>query len=207
MKRGIVVSWFFSLLGHWKKILFSVIFCIFVGILNFLVGRYVDGTAFMRLDDPLFKILPSFQIFGPAFVWGIFFSIGILLIYPLFFRVRDFAYTFGQLGLLVFVRNFFVLLCGLKSPAGAVAVTYPGFINYWNFNNDLFFSGHVAVPLLGFFIFKDSKMRYFFLADAIIMALLALVTHKHYSVDILGGIFIGYSSYKFGEWLFSKRLR
>jgi len=46
-----------------------------------------------------------------------------------------------------------------------------------NFSNDLFFSGHTAVPFLGYLLFKEEKIRYVFLALSIMMGGVVLLMH------------------------------
>jgi hypothetical protein len=207
MKRGAVENWFKRFKKYFWRSVFAVLFFVVAGTLNYFVGTYADGNGTILLNDPFFRYLQALDFLGPVFVWGIFVSIGILLLYPFIFRIKDFAFTLSQFALLVMIRNAFVFLSGLRAPVDAVNVSFPGIINLWNFQNDLMFSGHVAMPLLGFFIFKDSKMRWFFLADAILMGAVALLTHLHYSIDILVGVFVAYGSYKLGEWMFGKWMR
>lgn len=207
MKKGGLENWIFEFKKYFWRMVFAVLFFVVAGGLNYFVGRYADGNATILLNDPIFKYIPAMDFLGPLFVWGIFVSLGILFLYPFIFRMKDFAFTLSQFALLVMIRNAFVFLSGLKSSADAVSVSFPWIINNWNFQNDLMFSGHVAMPLLGFFIFKDSKMRWFFLADAILMGLVALLTHLHYSIDVLVGVFVAYGSYKLGEWMFGKWIR
>ncbi len=73
-----------------------------------------------------------------------------------------------------------------------------------DFKNDLFFSGHTAVPFLGFLLFKNRKVKYTFLGASIIMAITVLLMHVHYSIDVFSAFFITYGTFKIGEWLFKK---
>lgn len=197
-------NWLFEIKENQKEISLSIIFFIVVGLTFYFLGNYLDKRAGVVLPDILLDNLPTLKFMGPVFVFGIFFFIALLILYPLIFRVKDFARTMEQFSLLIMIRNAFLPLNGLASHPEAVSISFPWIINNWNFHNDLFFSGHVAIPLLGFFLFRDSKIKYVFLGGAILLGISALFTHLHYSIDVFAGIFIGYGSYKFGEWIFGK---
>jgi membrane-associated phospholipid phosphatase len=198
--------------NKWKKdfkgnsfyIFLSLLFFIFVGIMNYFAGNFADRVGGVKIPDIILDNIPVFNI-SHLYVWGIFLTIGLLLFYPFIFRIKDFAYTFSQFSLLVLIRNFFIILNHFSSPEGAINIVFPWPISAWAFNNDLFFSGHVGIPLLGFFIFKDSKMRWVFLISAIFMGATTLLAHRHYGVDVFAALFIAYGSYSLGKFIFRKK--
>ena len=89
-------------------------------------------------------------------------------------------------------------------PAGALVYTAPAWFTVLDFKNALFFSGHTAVPFLGFLLFRKEKIGIFFLIATIVMALTVLFMHVHYSIDVFAALFITWGSYGIGEWLFRK---
>lgn len=207
VKSGISIFNF----NNWKRevikkrywILSSILFIIFTGFLNSYVGNYVDNISGSPSGDFLLDRIPVFEL-GWLFVIGIFIFIGLLLVYPLFFDIEKFAYTAIQFSFLVMIRNLFLPMTNLIVRAEAVSIKFPGIIEGWNFNNDLFFSGHVAIPFLGFLIFKDSKIKWVFLVGTIFMALVTLLTHRHYSIDIFAAPFIAYGCYKLVNLILEK---
>lgn len=207
MKKSGLEKWIYEFKRHFWRIIFSILFFVVAGVGFYFVGNYADGNGNVSIRDPVLSLIPPIDFFGPVFVIGIFITIGFLLLYSLIFRIKDFAYVFSQFALLVMIRNLFIFLAPFKVASDAVPVTFPWIANHWNFHNDLFFSGHGAIPLIGFFMFKDSKIRWLFLADAILMWAAAIFTHIHYSIDVLIGIFVAYGSYKLGEWMFGKWMR
>jgi len=85
-----------------------------------------------------------------------------------------------------------------------VQISAPSFFYFLTYANDLFFSGHVGLPFLGFLIFKDKKIRYFMLSASIILAVTVLLMHVHYSIDVAAAYFITYSIYALGKRLFGR---
>jgi len=201
--NGRFKSWFNELSRYQVQIFIATIFFLFAGSINYFSGNFADRGGAVVVPDIVLDHLPVFNM-PSMFVYGIFAVMGLILLYPLIFKVKDFAYAFGQLSLLIMIRNFSVILTHLGRPDGAITIHFPAIIRYWNFNNDLFFSGHVAIPFLGFFVFKDSKVRWLFLICAIAMAAIVLMAHKHYSIDVLSAFFIAYGSYKIGEHALKK---
>ena len=63
----------------------------------------------------------------------------------------------------------------------------------------MFFSGHTAMPFLGFYLFRRSWVRYAFLAGSIVMGFVVLAMHVHYSIDVLAAFFMTYGSYRIGH--------
>jgi len=197
--------WILELNKHKKEILFAFFFFFITIMTFFYMGRFVDQRPrVVSLPDLILDRIPPMLWAGHLFVWGIIFFFIALLAYPLFFEVKLFARTLEQFSLLVMIRNAFLPLTGLGGRADAIAVQFPWPLDFWNFQNDLFFSGHTLIPLLGFFLFKGKNIRYFFLGGSILMGLASLFTHLHYSIDVFAGFFIGYGSYKLGEWIFGK---
>jgi hypothetical protein len=61
---------------------------------------------------------------------------------------------------------------------------------------DLFFSGHTATLFILFLTAASKKTKYFFLTGTIIAALLLLLQHVHYTVDVLSAPFFTYGCYR-----------
>lgn len=203
--KHIKISHFFKWVKYLNKFKFyiflSALIFLFAGLMNYFSGSYVDKVYLS--PDLILDNLPVFNL-GGLFVWGIFITIGLYLFYPLLFRLEEFCYAFNQFSFLVIIRNIFIMLTPLQYRLEAAPIVFPWPINNWNFNNDLFFSGHVAIPFLGFLIYKDSKIKYVFLGLTFLMGLITILTHRHYSIDVFAAPFITYSCYKLFDFILAK---
>ncbi|MBD3360385.1 hypothetical protein GF366_01130, partial [Candidatus Peregrinibacteria bacterium] len=92
-------------------------------------------------------------------------------------------------------------------PNGALLVNdiflKGGHLSKLFFENDLFFSGHTAVPFLAFLVFKESKIfKWVMFAGSILMAITVLLMHVHYSIDVFAAFFITYGIYSISNKIF-----
>ena len=138
------------------------------------------------------------------FVYGYLALVGAMFAYPLFFHIRMFHTVLSQFSLLVVLRALFMVFTHLQTPSDAIPVHFPWIFGGLSFQNDMFFSGHTAIPFLGFFLFKDSAYRYLFLVGSIVMGTVALVMHRHYSIDVFSAFFITFCSYRMGMRAFGR---
>jgi hypothetical protein len=78
---------------------------------------------------------------------------------------------------------------------------------YFSTNGSLFFSGHTGLPLLMALIFWDRRsIRMAFLAASAVASAGVLLAHLHYTIDVLGAVFITPTIYRLAEWCFSRDL-
>jgi membrane-associated phospholipid phosphatase len=71
--------------------------------------------------------------------------------------------------------------------------------------NDLFFSGHTGIPfLLALIFWKNKTLRIIFLGFSVLFAIVVLLGHLHYSIDVLSAYFITYSIFHICRVFFKK---
>jgi len=196
-------EWKKEVLEHKTLIILSLIFLTFSLILDYLSGKYTTRIGSVTSPDLILDYIAPLDL-SYIFSYGYVFVFACLILYPLLFKVNKFHVAISQISLLTVVRSMFICFTHLKTPAEAIAYKLPAMVSHLGFQNDLFFSGHTAFPFLGFLLFKDSRIRYFFLASSIILGATVLIMHRHYSIDVFSAYFITYGTYKIGEWFFKK---
>ncbi len=197
-------AWIRDIKENHAKIGMVIIFLVTAVILNYIAGTYTTYTANVKeVPDIILDRLPVIDA-SFLFVWLYIAINAAFLLYPFIFKPNKIHYYVGIGSLFIVIRAFFVTLTHLKSPANEVQVKFPWIADNLLFSNDLFFSGHVGLPFLGFLVFRrDNKLlSNFLLIFSIIMAITVLVMHKHYSIDVFAAFFITYSIYKIGEKVF-----
>lgn len=200
------MNWF----SEWKKelgnhkylIFYSLLFLIIALILSYYAGKYVQNLPGVQASDLILDNIPVFDL-DLIFIYGAVFIITVFFIYPLFFKVHDLHKVISQFSLLVMIRSAFICFTHLQLPINALTFKVPTLLPFLTFENDLFFSGHTAIPFLGFLLFKG-KIRYFFLVSSFIMGVVVLLMHVHYTIDVFSAFFITFGSFKIGEWLFTR---
>ena len=196
-------EWAQELIEYRYLIGLSVILVILAAFLDFYSGVYVTAKGGIEVPDLILDHVKPIDL-SPIFVYGYLGLVGAMFAYPLFFHIRTFHTVLSQFSLLVVLRALFMIFTHLETPSDAVPVHFPWIFGGLSFQNDMFFSGHTAIPFLGFFLFKDSAYRYLFLVGSIVMAVVVLVMHRHYSIDVFSAFFITFCSYRMGMRAFGR---
>lgn len=200
---GRLHEWRQEIWHHKHLILASLVFLAISIILDYIAGVYVTETPGVVASDLILDNTPTIDL-NLIYIYGFMFVVVLIFIYPLLFRVKELHKVIGQFSLLLMVRSAFTCFTHLKIPTDALIFKMPPIISLISFQNDLFFSGHTAVAFLGFLLFRDKKIGYFFLIASIIMGCIVLLMHVHYSIDVLSAFFITYGTFNIGKWFFSK---
>lgn len=167
-----------------------------------LSGNYVMNADTTVSHDLILDNFPPVDLtFIFVYVWLA--VLLFLLLYAVFVRHDKLHRVVFHYSLLLLVRSIFIVLTHLKTPIDAIPVHFPGVLSRLAFENDMFFSGHTAFPLIGFFVFRNSKIRYLFLAFSLLLAFTVLAMHQHYSIDVFAAFFIAYGTFKLGEMMLS----
>ena len=144
-----------------------------------------EGTQW---NDPILNTIPALNVSYPIF--GI---IYLSVIYLLFRLLHDpkrflwFAWAFNLETAFRFATIYFV---ALNPPAGLVDLHDPLaeiFIYGENMaiTKDLFFSGHTATMVFVCFYLPSAKERWWAILLSLLLVILLLIQHVHYSLDIL----------------------
>jgi hypothetical protein len=167
------------------------------------LGWYADQRSLPLSSDWLLDRLPALNLV-PLLTWGWLALHGWALAVALLYEPRRMPLLLFVLGVYLLVRTLYVFLSPIGAPLhlldmreldglfGAVAGEY-------TFQNEFVFSGHTAVPFLFFLFFERRLHRAVMLAGSFVMAAAVLLTHNHYSVDVLSAYLVGYAVFALGR--------
>lgn len=176
-------------------------------IVQFFVSNYVTRSSSGSVTDIILSNTRVYDV-GGIFVWG---SV-ILVVFCLFIvlkRPNYMPFVMKSVALFTLIRSVFVSLTHI-SPFPTRALITSTFFNNEVFRgiftgNDLFFSGHTGIPFLLALIFWENKtLRMIFLSFSIMFAVVVLLGHLHYSIDVLSAYFITFTIFYICKYLFKK---
>jgi len=170
---------------------------------NFYAGMYAIEKASNPVTDIILSNVPLFDIDG-IFNYGSVAMI-IFIIIVCLFHPKKIPFALKSIGLFYLIRSIFMTLTHLGPFPTRMVVDPASYFNYFNFGADLFFSGHTGLPFLVALIFWEKKwLRITFLCMSIIFAVVVLLAHLHYSIDVLAAFFITYSIFVIAKKVFEK---
>ena len=176
-------------------------------VVQFFVSGYVTRVSSGSVTDVILSNTRVYDV-GGIFVWGsvILTIIGIVVIFR---RPNYLPFVIKSVATFTLIRSFFVSLTHI-SPFPTHALIDSAFFGGEAFRgiftgNDLFFSGHTGIPFLLALIFWENKtLRIVFLSFSIMFAVVVLLGHLHYSIDVLSAYFITFTIFHIGQTLFKK---
>ena len=190
------------------------------GVLGFFVlcytlytnlGWVADHRQLPTGSDWVLRHLPAVNVL-PVLSWGwfglhIYAGAAAILYYP-----RRMPFLLFMLGLFIAIRSVFIFLSPIGAPELMMDMSKMDFLfsqimGTWTFNNEFVFSGHTSIPFLFFLFFETRGLKTLCLIGSIVMGVCVLLSHNHYTVDVLGAYFVSYSIYKLSEWLYYGYIR
>lgn len=190
------------------KLVLSILFLLFclsfagimVGYTNNLYPNLAIST------DVLFNILPFvnlsifsdiLSILGPL--------IFIIFVFSKKTTIKKIPYYATVIGIFYLIRSFFIYITPLANP-------FP--LEKWGLGvfpvGGMFPSGHTGILFLMFLLIKEEKnSRYWafiLLLFAILEGVFMILSRGHYSLDVLGAVFVVYAIHTFSKNHLQKRL-
>ena len=172
-------------------------------IINYYAGIYATKIASSPVTDIILSNIRVYDVDGIFTYGSIIFGIGMFVI--CFYKPKHVPFTVKSIALFTIIRAVFICLTHIGPFPTQLTVESGSFISKFTFGGDLFFSGHTGLPFLMALIFWDNvKLRYLFIATSILFAIVVLLAHVHYSIDVLGAFFITYTIFHIAEIIFKK---
>lgn len=170
------------------------------------LGWVADQRALPVGSDWVLRHLPVVDVL-PVLSWGWFglhiFAAGAAAAY----YPRRMPFLIFTLSVFLAVRAVFVFLSPIGHPVGMLDMSKLDFIfskimGAWTFNNEFIFSGHTGIPFLFYLFFETPWLKRIMLAGSITMGVCVLLSHNHYTVDVLAAYLVSYSIFKMSEALY-----
>ena len=201
---------YFSNKSYLASFFSGIVLLVISLIVQFFVSGYVNRSGSGYVSDIILSNTRVYEV-GGIFVWGavilVFIGLFIVLRKPNFL-----PFVAKAIALFTLIRSVFVSLTHISPFPTHVIISSP-FFNKEVFSgiftgNDLFFSGHTGIPFLLALIFWEYKnLRIIFLSFSIVFAIVVLLGHLHYSIDVLSAYFITYSIFHICQVFFKKDWR
>ena len=184
------------------KLFIGIFFLVVILVCSPFFFQYIEKRNGFLFNDPLLKLFPSYNVYILIFilVWSnvlLMFFVSIKM--PSLFLTFLISYVF-----LSFVRWLSIFLFPLEPPPGMIELIDP-LSNYFygvNFiTKDLFFSGHTATLFLMFLCQSNKIIKNYTLISCLFIAILVLLQHIHYSIDVIFAFPFTYLCYKSAKFI------
>ncbi len=156
-----------------------------------------NGTL---LNDWILSKLPSYNLSVPIFI--VIWLMGLISIMrafrdPYIYLVFCWSYIFVSI-----FRAASIIFIPLNPPVGLVELIDPLSNTFYGnavITKDLFFSGHTSTIFLMFLCMKNKGDKILTLTATFILAVLLMIQHIHYVIDIVAAPVFTYISYLIGK--------
>jgi hypothetical protein len=182
-------------------------FFLALGINDYATG-YATERASNTVTDLILSNTPVFDV-SAYFVYGAALLI-VFILFVLLLNPNQIPFTLYSLAIFYVTRGVFISLTHLGPFPYHTPVEFSTnlgqFLSRIFFGGgDLFFSAHTGAPFLMALIFwRQPLLRYIFLWWSAFFAVVVLLGHIHYSIDVASAFFISFGIYHLTLWLFSK---
>lgn len=150
------------------------------------------------LSDPILDVFPARDVSN--FIFSTLYIFTILAIFNIVPAPVRFLHGLLAYALITTVRFGTMYFISLEPPRELVELKDPllsvFFYGQTPITKDLFFSGHASTLFLLFFFTPQQPLRTILLVASIVLCVLLLVQHIHYSYDVLAAPWFAYAAYK-----------
>jgi membrane-associated phospholipid phosphatase len=158
----------------------------------------IEKREGMVLQDYVLDAIPAIDVSFPTFV--IIWSVVLLVFYRIYQNPRLFLLIAYGFILMCLARILTISLLPLNPPAGIIVLKDPiANIAYGGkgifITKDLFYSGHTGNMFLFFLCLEAKWDKIIALAAAVLIGILVLIQHIHYSIDVFAAFIFTYLLY------------
>ena len=162
---------------------------------------FVESRSGALMSDYLLESLPSYNV-----SWIVFFFLYSGILFGLYYHLnhpKTILIIFQTYVIVTLVRICTITLIPLEPPVGYIPLREP-FVQLFTsggkiISKDLFFSGHMSTILSLFFASHRKYVRTFLLFCTLMVGVMVLVQHVHYTIDVIVAIPATYMIYFFSK--------
>jgi len=159
---------------------------------------FIEKREGMVLQDFVLEAIPAKDVSIPTFV--VIWSVVLLVFYRIYQSPRLFLVVAYGFILMCLARILTISLLPLNPPAGIITLKDPiANIAYGGngifITKDLFYSGHTGNMFLFFLCLQHKWDKIIALAASVIVGILVMVQHIHYSIDVIAAFIFTYFIY------------
>jgi hypothetical protein len=186
--------------------LLSIIYFAISVVISFYAINYANHVASNYVTDIVLSNIPAFDV-DWLFAWGTILLIVFITLLVLA-QPKRIPFTLNSMATFYIIRSAFTSLTHLGPfPTLPPNGDWGTLLSHFLFGSDYFFSAHVGVCFLMALLFwQDEVLRYLFIAWSAYMAVVVLLGHYHYSIDVASAYFITYTIYVLCVKFFPKSL-
>ena len=156
----------------------------------------------MQMNDWILDRIPAYDVSIPIFI--IIWSTAAFLIYKLIQSPTLYVQFLLSFLILCITRVMSISIVSLEPPIGLIELQDPLSSIFYGGTNvfikkDLFYSGHTATQFLMFLSLKGKTEKIITGITTILISILVLVQHVHYTIDVVAAYFFTYAVYLIGK--------
>jgi hypothetical protein len=157
---------------------------------------FIEERKGYEFPDPLLNSFSPYAL--SIYTFLLIYSAIVFTLLSLINKPRILLNALQALAILMIVRMLVLYFVALEAPKTMIPLQDPFiekfFYGQTRITKDLFFSGHVSILCLTIFYIPRYKMLMLFITA--VVAVLILLQHVHYSIDVLAAPFFSWVSYK-----------
>lgn len=154
------------------------------------------------LNDWVLAYIPPYDV--SLIIFGVIWAAGLLIVIrsrrsPAVFMMFIYSYIIITLSRMISINVF-----PLNPPVGLIPMIDPltnAFYGKVYITKDLFYSGHTSTIFLIFLCLRGRWDRLWVLLGSLLVGILLLVQHVHYTIDVMGAFAFTYPLYRLGKWI------